>query len=174
MTLTVVAYSVFLMVLLFSGATPPYSIYPKRLSFYLFYFYTTPLTTCFFAVVLATIFLVIRLKKKQRWRIERIAHARSGKTSDKENKLVKTIIAISTLFIVCTFPYVGVFFVEAVDPRLRYSDPFLGTLFFVIHTFCSLFQAVSSAFNIFFYYTMSSRFNKVFSALFCRRQKAGH
>ena len=169
MTLTVVAYALTFLVIVYVDATPPYNSYPKRLGFYFFYLYAIPLTTCFFIVVITTVSLIINLRRQQRWRRE--TASQSDKSSDKENKLVRTIIAISTLFIICSFPYVAIFITEAVYPPYRHKDPYLGSLSTIILSVSGVFQAVSSAVNIFFYYRMSSRFNKVFSACFLLKKK---
>ena len=164
LTLTVVAYHVIFTIVLYSDTGPPYDAHPQKLSFYYFSLYVIPSTTCFFIVVLATIFLVVKLRTNQKWRRETISQ--KEKSNEKENKLVKTIIAISTLFIICSFPNVSIFIAQTIYPRFRYGDPQLGSLIERMFGLSGIFQAVSSSINIFFYYRMSSRFKKTFCACF--------
>ena len=101
-----------------------------------------PSTTCFFIVVLATIFLVVKLRTNQKWRRETISQ--KEKTNEKDNKLVKTIIAICTLFIICSFPNVSIFIAQTIYPRFRYEDPYLGSLIERMFGLSGIFLAISS------------------------------
>ena len=163
--LTVVAYQVAYLVLLFVEARPPYRVYPEKIGFYIFYLYAVPTTIFFFLVLITTIYLVSTLRRKQKWRRE--TATQSDKSSNKENKLLRTIIAISTIFIVCAFPTVFVFMAQAIYPPFRYTDPYLGKLVLILYLFSNSLQAVSASINIFFYHRMSSKFNKVFAVTFC-------
>ena len=164
LTLAVVAYHVIFTIVLYSDTGPPYDTHLPKLSFYYFVLYVIPSTTCFFIVVLATIFLVVKLRTNQKWRRETISQ--KEKSNEKDNKLVKTIIAICTLFIICSFPNVSIFITQTIYPRFRYGDPYLGTLTELTFGFSGICQAISSSINIFFYYRMSSRFKKTFCACF--------
>ena len=167
--LTVVAYQVAYLVLLFVEARPPYRVYPEKIGFYIFYLYAVPTTIFFFLVLITTIYLVSTLRRKQKWRRE--TATQSDKSSNKENKLLRTIIAISTIFIVCAFPTVFVFMSQAIYPPFRYTDPYLGKVVLLIFMMSNTLQSVSSSVNIFFFYRMSSKYNKVFDMTFCRQKK---
>ena len=164
LTLAVVAYHVIFTIVLYSDTGPPYDAHPQKLSFYYFSLYVIPSTSCFFIVVLTTIFLVVKLRTNVKWR--RDAISQKEKRNERDNKLVKTIIAICTLFIICSFPNVSIFITQIIYPRFRYGDPYLGTLIESMFGFSGVFQAISSSINIFFYYRMSSRFKKTFCACF--------
>ncbi|KAK3794149.1 hypothetical protein RRG08_003268 [Elysia crispata] len=62
LTLAVVAYHVIFTIVLYSDTGPPYDAHPQKLSFYYFSLYVIPSTSCFFIVVLTTIFLVVKLR----------------------------------------------------------------------------------------------------------------
>ena len=164
MTLTVVAYHVIFTIVLYSDPGPPYDTHLQKMSFYYFFLYVIPSTTCFFIVVLTTIFLVVKLQTNQKWRRETISQ--KEKSNEKDNKLVKTIIAICTLFIICSFPNVSIFIAQIIYPRFRHGDPYLGSLIETLFAFSGIFLTISSSINIFFYYRMSSRFKKTFCACF--------
>ena len=144
------------------GAPPDGQI--ERQGVYYFWFFAVPSATSFFIVVLTTIFLVVRLRKSLEWRRE--TSSQGEKSSDKETKLVRTIIAVSTIFIICFSPNVMNLFVQIIHPPFRYLDPYLGSLTIVMFSISGVFQAVSSSINIFFYYKMSSRYRKTFSETF--------
>ena len=172
MVLAIVAYLMAFLLLLYINTGPPYDKYVKRQSFYYFCFFAIPSTTCFFIVVITTIVLVVKLRRNLQWRREAVKN--NDKSSDKEHKIVRTIIAISTIFVICFFPNVANFFVSIIYPPFRYDDPYLGNLTIVMFTFSGVFQAISSSINIFFYYRMSSKFKKVFSqTFFCQKKSQG-
>ncbi|GFR59990.1 chemosensory receptor B [Elysia marginata] len=166
--LTVILYHVIFVIVVYTDTGPPYNAFPQKLNFYYFSLYVIPSTTCFFIVLLSTIFLVVKVRRNQRWR--KGTSTQTAKTNDKEDKLVRTIIAISTIFIICSFPTVSIFITQIIHKQFRYRDPYLGTLLLLMFNIGGVFQAISSSVNIFFYYRMSSRFKKVFASLFaCRR-----
>ena len=158
------------MSLLYIDTGPPYDRDAKKQGFYYFCFFAIPSTTCFFIVVITTIFLVIKLRRNLQWR--KGTATQSERSSDKENKIVRKIIAISTIFIICFFPNVANFFAQIIYPPFRFDDPYLGTLTIIMFTFSGVFQAISSSINIFFYYRMSSKFKRTFSEIFMCRKKA--
>ncbi|RUS72209.1 hypothetical protein EGW08_020036, partial [Elysia chlorotica] len=162
--LLIVAYHSAFLILLYADAGPQ-NEYSRRLSVYYFSFYTVPSTTCFFIVLFTTIAMVARLNKNLQWRLQ--TTQRSDKNTDKESKIAKTIIAISTIFIVCFFPNAANFIAQSIYPAYSYVDPYLWTLITVVFSFTGVLQALSSSINIVFYYQMSSRYKKVFTSCFC-------
>ncbi|RUS85709.1 hypothetical protein EGW08_006503 [Elysia chlorotica] len=170
--LTVVAYHLAFLVLIYSDPGPPYDAHPKKIAFYYVALYSIPSTTCFFVVVVSTIFLVVHLRRNQRWRKQ--TSSRSVKTSDKEERLVKTIIAISIIFIICSFGNVSIFIASILYPPFQYSNPYFANLVLAFFGVSLNFQTVSACLNFFFYYRMSSRFKRVFHTRFapCRTGKS--
>ncbi|RUS74383.1 hypothetical protein EGW08_017864 [Elysia chlorotica] len=170
---TIVAYMVAFLLVFFIDIGAPFTEHIEKQGFYFFYLYAVPSATCFFIVVITTSFLVVRLRKNSKWRKE--ISSQSERSSDKENKLVKTIIAVCTIFIVCFFPNVLNLFVQIIHPSYRHLDPYLGSLILIMFTISGLFHSISSSINIFFYYRMSSKFKRVFTeTFFCtkKNQKA--
>ena len=164
LTMTIVAYHVAFVILLYADPGPPYDAHPKKMAFYYISLYVIPTTICYFIVLLSTIFLIYKLRINQQWRKK--SATQSGKTSGKEDKLVKTIVAICTLFIICSFPNVSVFITQIIYPALNYSNPYLNNVLLIMFGVALNFQAISSSVNFFFYYRMSSKFNKTFSTLY--------
>ena len=162
--MTIVAYHVAFVILLYADPGPPYDAHPKKMAFYYISLYVIPTTICYFIVLLSTIFLIYKLRINQQWRKK--SATQSGKTSGKEDKLVKTIVAICTLFIICSFPNVSVFITQIIYPALNYSNPYLNNVLLIMFGVALNFQAISSSVNFFFYYRMSSKFNKTFSTLY--------
>ncbi|RUS85710.1 hypothetical protein EGW08_006504 [Elysia chlorotica] len=164
LTLTVVFYHAAFLTLIYSDPGPPYDAHPEKLSFYYFSMYVIPSTTCFFIVIITTAILAIKLRRNQRWRRE--TTTQGGKASVKEDKLVKTIVAICTLFIICSFPNASMFIAQIVYPPLRYGTSDLRAVTLRIFDLSFIFQSVSASVNIFFYYRMSSKYKKAFSVCF--------
>ena len=169
LVMIIITYHLVFLVFLYADPGPPYDAYPQKQAFYIFCMYTIPSTTCFFIVVFSTIFLVISLRRNQRWRRE--TATQSGKSSGREDRLVRTIVAISVMFIICTFPNASILLVQMVYPSFNSHNPYLGTFTYFIYAIGSGLQALSSSVNIFFYYSMSSRFQKVFSAYFSLKKQ---
>ncbi|RUS86274.1 hypothetical protein EGW08_005966 [Elysia chlorotica] len=170
LVLAVLAYHAAFMVLVYVDPGPPYDSHPERRSLYYMVFYVIPSSACFLVVLLTTIFLVSRLMRSQRWR--RQASTKSGQSGAKEDRLVKTIVSISTLFVICYFPNVSIFLVQIAYPPLRYGTLYLNNLILILFDISMTSQVISSTGNFFFYYKLGSRFRKVFHATFaCGRSK---
>ncbi|GFR88096.1 chemosensory receptor A [Elysia marginata] len=168
--LTVVAYHVIFLIIIYADPGPPYDDYTtKKLTFYLASLYAVPYSAVFFIVVMTTTFLVIQLRRTRQWRRE--AANQSNKNKDKETVIVRTIIAINFLFIFCSLPTVGHILGSIMVPSYEKNDPYWNTLLDLIYSFGYIFHAISSSVNICFYYKMSSRFRQVFSKCFRFRQK---
>ncbi|RUS72206.1 hypothetical protein EGW08_020033 [Elysia chlorotica] len=164
LVMSIVIYHALFIILLFTDTGFAYASYSSKIGFYYFSLYAVPSTTCFFIVLLTTIAMVIRLNKSLQWRKE--TSQQRGRSSDKEGRIARTIIAISTIFIVCFFPNVANFLTQAAYPAYSYDNAYLWSLRTVIFTFTGLLQAISSSINILFYYKMSSRYKKAFSDCF--------
>ncbi|GFR62146.1 chemosensory receptor A [Elysia marginata] len=164
LTITVVAHHMLFLIIVYADTGPPYNTYPKKLSFYNFIFYTVPTTTCFFLVIITTILLVDRLRRNSKWRAD--TNNQNERKADKDNRLVRTIIAISTLFIVCTFPNVTLINLHFVYPQFTYLNAYLTTLVPLVFGISQNFQQFSSAVNMLFYFKLSSKYKKVILTMF--------
>ena len=118
--------------LLYFDTGPPYGVYSRKFEFYFFYLYVVPSTICFFIVLLTTIVMVTRLKRNLQWRRE--TTQQDDKISDKDSKIVKTIIVTSSLFIICFSPNVLNFTAQAIYPNYSLRDPYLWSL--IADVFC--------------------------------------
>ena len=165
--LAVVGYHMAFLILVYADPGPPYDAHPQKMSFYYLALYSIPSTTCFFIVVIATIFLVITLRRNQLWRKQ--STTQSGKTNDKDDKLIKTIIAICTIFLICSSVNVSIFIATIVYPPFQYVNPYFMNFILTMFGVGLTFHSFSSAVNFFFYYKMSSRFKRVFLTCFAPR-----
>ena len=155
MNLVVVAYHVTFLLVLIVETLPSNDSLAKQ-SFYYFYMYAVPSMTLFFVIVITTIFLVTRLRRSQRWRKE--LTSQRDKTSDKENRLVRTVLAINMIFIVCYFPYVALVISLLFFPRFSVFDPYYGRVAGLMLFISGTLQSVSSSINMVFYFRLSSNF----------------
>ena len=170
--LAVLTYHVTALSLLFTMTPPPppQNGDTAKQGSYLIYLYAIPSSTGFFVVAITTTFLVIRLRRTLRWRQR--TTSQSEKTSDRENRLVRTLLIINSIFICCYFPDVASFTTMAIDSRLNAYDPYLGNPAYIAMIFSGLCQSVSSSVNIIFcYHKMSSKFKSVFLQLFCLKSR---
>ncbi|GFR85396.1 chemosensory receptor A [Elysia marginata] len=168
--LTVVAYHVIFLIIMYADPGPPYDDYTtEKLTFYLASLYGVPFSAVFFIVVMTTTFIAIQMRRTRQWRRE--AANQSNKNKDKETAIVRTIIAINVLFIFCSLPTVGHILGSMMIPNYIKNDPYWKSLIDLFYAIGYLFQIISSSVNIFFYYKMSSRFRNVFSKCFRFGQK---
>ncbi|KAK3794063.1 hypothetical protein RRG08_059506 [Elysia crispata] len=152
--------------LIYAQTGPPYHQHSEKRIIYLLCSLTGPSFICFVIVVIATTFLVIKLKQTMKMRSQ-IA-SQSDKAMSKERKVVRPVIFICVIFIVCFLPNVAKLLGTIVFPRLTPTDPYFGSLSNVLYTFTFIFQSISSSINIFVYYHMSSKFKETFGSLFCQ------
>ena len=165
LTLTVVVYHVTICSFLYIDVLDyNFGGYNARLAVYTLYMYVIPSTTGFFIILIATLLLVVTLRRKQRWRQE--TSSRKDDKGNKENKQVRTVIAINTLFIACSVLSVGMYAGQLINLSFRYSDHYLGTIVIILFDISWISQSTSSAVNIFFYYSLSSKYKQEFSKLF--------
>ncbi|KAK3788685.1 hypothetical protein RRG08_042336 [Elysia crispata] len=152
--------------LIYAQTGPPYHQHSEKRIIYLLCSLTAPSFICFFVVLVATSFLVIKLKQTMKMRSQ-IA-SQSDKAMSKERKVVRPVIFICVIFIVCFFPNVAKLLGTIVYPKFTLTDPYLGWLSNIFYTFTFVFQSISSSTNIFVYYHMSSKFKETFRELFCK------
>ena len=88
------------------------------------------------------------------------------KTSTRELKVLKNVVAICFIFLTCTSPTVILISIYLIWPTFHVDTPEFQNLMHLLISFPFLTQTVSSSINIIFYMRMSSRFRPVFLALF--------
>ncbi|GFO37452.1 chemosensory receptor a [Plakobranchus ocellatus] len=123
-------------------------------------------------IFVCTLFLVITLAKSLRWRDsmrkQTQTHGSSGQASSqkfseprKENRLIKMVVVIATLFIICHLPgTILIFLVPVVDKYLEenFNDPFL----ILQVSFIFAFELVNNSVNFFVYYLIGTKFRFTF------------
>ena len=128
----------------------------------------------FLVVTLCTILLSVSLVRSKRWRdsnkqgqleADVVGDKKKTKSSTKEVKVIKMVVAIATVFIVSTIPscihIIIVMLFPEFDINGRYSNVFniAGHSFFVI-------DLINSSANIIIYYNMSTKFRQTAHELF--------
>ncbi|XP_005108994.1 uncharacterized protein LOC101855826 [Aplysia californica] len=126
-------------------------------------------TFTFITVICCTIVLVTKLNSKTKWRQATASKGVGGKEEFgvKEKKVVKTVIFISTIFIVCFMPGAVTFLAMSLEPEFQAGGKFenlciaAGSLVFTM-------ESINSSVNIFVYLNMSSKYREMFMKLFRR------
>ncbi|XP_025099138.1 uncharacterized protein LOC112566925 [Pomacea canaliculata] len=129
---------------------------------------TLPLVT-FFAISVATLITVIKLKVSMKWRKET---TNSNKDVQRQQTaLTKVLVVVSLVYIVTMLPFVGYIgvhlFMDQFSPFGRYA--YLYTTVSAIVNVCPL---INCSFNFFIYFTRSTRFKEDLGALCGGQQKA--
>ena len=172
--LTMAAYQTVHIVLLYSYPGPPYDIQYDERSLLLNSSFSVLSFICFFIVLISTVLLVVRLKQNLEWRNKAAKQSNRNCGSLKETKAARCVAAICTIFIMCFTPNVALIFFGIVYPEFTPHNPYLGSLSVVIYAISSMLQVLSSAVNIFVYYTMSTKYREVFKAIFyCKMDMKG-
>lgn len=122
--------------------------------------------SAFVVITVCTAKLAVELKLKAKWRETSTATGEAAKLTSANNKVVKMVVMISTLFICCFIPVSITCIVMIAIPGFSIDGEFrnfvivLGGLGFFL-------ESVNSSMNIFIYYHMSNRFRNAFHKLPC-------
>lgn len=73
----------------------------------------------FIVIAICTIILVAKLRKNAKWRKASTISAQADNVSNRNQKVAKMVVMISTLFVVCFFPLSVTFIAMALEPELR-------------------------------------------------------
>ncbi|CAL1545320.1 unnamed protein product, partial [Lymnaea stagnalis] len=122
-------------------------------------------------IILFTIILTAKLRQKSKWRFKTTSGTdRVLKNMDKkESKTIKMITAIAFIHILCYLPaYIGLLIVITV-PEFSIVGLYKNS-FVVEFSFSGLFEAVNSSLSIFLYYRMSTKYRRIFNAIFKQRK----
>ncbi|GFO46858.1 peptide receptor gpcr [Plakobranchus ocellatus] len=134
-----------------------------------------------FSIVLTcTVLLVVQLRKISSWRLsvtsaksQRVqseqntissSSAAEARISQKEERLVRMVVAIATIFIVSYIPTCIMLLCHIVFDEFNQFDMY-RRLFIVSGYITSLGQPISGSVNIVIYYKMASKFRSVFRSL---------
>lgn len=124
--------------------------------------------TAFVVVIVCTVALVVTLKLKTKWRQNVTLPGKAENSSNRDQRVTKMIVVISSLFISCFIPVCFIFVGMLVEPGLSIDGKYRNT-FFIVFGLGFLLESTNSAMNIFIYYYMSSRYRAVFRQMFFRR-----
>ncbi|CAG5119120.1 unnamed protein product [Candidula unifasciata] len=123
-------------------------------------------TLAFCTVAICTAILVSTLRKKSKWRRKTTTSTANTVVADRDGKVVKIVVLISTVFIICYLPGTAVFVYMMLDSDLR-IDGFHKNI--VIAVFSVLFhlESINAGVNIFIYLSMSSKYRVTFMYVMC-------
>ncbi|XP_013065800.2 N-formyl peptide receptor 3-like [Biomphalaria glabrata] len=122
--------------------------------------------SAFFAVIICTVILVIKLKEKTKWRQSSTAAGKSDNVSGRDQKVARMIVMVSALFIACFTPMTLFFVGMIVVPELSITGKYRN-IFFICSSFSFILESTNSSLNIFIYYSMSSKYKSQFNRMFC-------
>ena len=166
--LAMVFYEMTFAGLLFAQTGPPYDAFNIKRLLYLICSFSGPSCICFAIVVVTTSVLVAQLRQNLAWRNEATKQSARGSRTSKEQRVARSVIFISSIFIVCFIPNVVTWVTGLVYPKYDIRNPYWGNLTRIMFIFCMLFQSANSTVNIFVYYRMSTKYREVFDGLFRR------
>lgn len=127
------------------------------------------LLACFPTVVVLTSFLVGKLVSKAKWRNVTISAANNEKTNTRDKKVVKMIIFIACTFLICFLPEVLITILMQFTPEFNPLGQF-AELYYITWSFIFCFESTNSTVPIFIYLKMSSKYRRVFFAIFGRNK----
>ena len=129
--------------------------------------YSLPNIVCFVVVVMGTIFLISKFKQSRKLRDSMSGSGtQSDKMSEKDIRLVRSMIFISVIFIFGSFPSVISYIVSTAYPSLHLDNPYLGPLNAAFLASALVIHAISCSVNIFVYFGMGSRFQNTLRQIF--------
>ncbi|CAG5116579.1 unnamed protein product, partial [Candidula unifasciata] len=115
---------------------------------------------CFFAVLVFTAGLTIRLRQKTRWRNKLTStQSSTSKSTQREDKAIKMVTLIATIYVVCYLPTITFLIGTVLHPGFNAKGDYKN-VFFSAWSFVILCGVVNSSVNLFVYHHMSSKFRK--------------
>ncbi|CAG5119121.1 unnamed protein product [Candidula unifasciata] len=123
-------------------------------------------TLAFITVAICTAILVLTLRKKSKWRRQATTSTAKTVVADRDSKVVKMVVLISTIFIICYFPGAAVFVYMLLDSDLR-IDGVQRNLIIAIFSILFHLESINAGVNIFIYLSMSSKFRVTFMSMVC-------
>ncbi|XP_012946597.2 thyrotropin-releasing hormone receptor-like [Aplysia californica] len=129
-------------------------------------------TFSFVFVICCTIVLIVKLNSKTKWR--QATATKSDRATEgvgvKDQKVVKMVTFIASIFIVCALPSTLLFLYMVIDIDFR-IDGFYKNIYLVIWSLAFLTETVNSSVNIFVYLKMSSKYRAVFMKTFLNKKE---
>ncbi|CAG5124061.1 unnamed protein product, partial [Candidula unifasciata] len=121
----------------------------------------------FIVIIVCTVALVIKLHEASKWRSKSANNVQSDTVTNRNHKVTKMVVMISSLFIVCFTPVCINFIAMTLEPELSIGGRYMNVLIMIMGLGFVL-ESINSSMNIFIYYQMSSKFRATFCQLFRR------
>lgn len=122
-------------------------------------------TVFFILIVACTIILVKTLHNQAKWRQQTASLTQTEAKPNRDTKVAKLVLIISTVFIFCYAPGVVLLLWLVLDTRLKFGRPQYNlSLAFV--AILLQFESINAGANFFIYISMSSKFRDTFQQLF--------
>jgi hypothetical protein len=123
--------------------------------------------TAFAVISVSTVVLVMKLRRKKKWRKKSTKEGKSDALSIRDQTVAKIVVMISTMFIIYYMPVCVIFTAMIVVPKLSIDGQY-GNVFAVVFSIALLPESINASFHIFIYYKVSSRYRQAFRETFCR------
>lgn len=120
--------------------------------------------SAFALVITCAIILVMKLQISAKWG-QTVTETIQSNAYNRNLRVAKRILMISTLFIVCSLPVCAAFIAIISEPGLDIHGQY-RKMVFVSLGFCVIVESINSSGNIFIYYHMSGRYKAVFREIF--------
>ncbi|GFO45993.1 chemosensory receptor a [Plakobranchus ocellatus] len=124
--------------------------------------------TALIFVWICTTFLAVGLNKKAVIRKENFNHTSAKDAKQKERHVIKTVFLLAVTYLVCSTPTAATVLVPHFVPEFTTARA-LGRISLVCHLISALFTQLNSSANLFIFIYMTSKFRRVFWALFVKR-----
>lgn len=121
--------------------------------------------TAFLVISVSTITLVIKLHRATKWRQLTSTGRQSDNVSQRNQKVAKMVIMISSLFIGCFIPFSVLFVGMSVEPEFSLNGKY-RSIIITAAGFCTILESINSSANIFIYYRMSSNYRSILRDMF--------
>ena len=138
---------------------------PRLVTASIFASFSIPTMVCLVVVAFGTIFLISKFKQSRKLRGSMTGSCSdedSSKLSEKDARLVRSVIFICIIYIIGATPNVLIYLVSTAFPVLHADNPFLGNVMLCLLMLGNMFQSISCSVNIFVYLRMGSRFKQTF------------
>ncbi|NP_001191494.1 chemosensory receptor B [Aplysia californica] len=123
----------------------------------------------FFAVIICTGILVHNFLLKSKWRQSASSATRQEFLTNRDKKVVKMILFISSLFIVFFSPTAANTFVMMISSEYRTGGRYQN-VYLLNWAISCLLVGTNSTVNIFVYYSMSSKYRKILDEMLKRKE----
>ncbi|GFR85045.1 chemosensory receptor A [Elysia marginata] len=140
-------------------------------------FYNVTYYSGFFIVIICVIILSISLKRSSEFREKSTggsSNAASSGTNTKdgrrEARIVKTVVFVSTVFIICYLPSISFFVIGTLVPEFSATGLYRNANLFNIMVI-DMFVMINVSVNSFIYYFFNTRYRTAFDEVFGRESK---